>query len=80
MPDQLHYRGNHTPFDGTQLLGPDQFSAVYVATSAVYDPDTDRTTVTVRPLSGEERSTRIRKIVADEQRIMRLQRLFVRPT
>ena len=57
----LHYRGDVTPFDGSQVLGPDRDSGLYKATSAVYDADSDRTTVTVRPLSLDERHEYVQK-------------------
>jgi hypothetical protein len=76
MTDHLHFAGDVTPVDGRQLFGPDTASGVYVATAAHYDPDADRTTVSLRPLSGDERRERIKQIVADEQRILRIRRLF----
>lgn len=76
MSDTLHFAGDIRPVDGHRLFGPDQYSAVYVATAATYDADTDRTTVSLRPLSGEERNERVRELIADEQRVLRIRRLF----
>jgi hypothetical protein len=77
MPDQLHFAGDIRPVDGTALFGPDTGHAVYVATAAAYDKAADRTTVSLRPLSGEERQTRIRQLIREEQAVLRIRRLFV---
>jgi hypothetical protein len=73
----MHFAGDVTPVDGRQLFGPDTASGVYVATAAHYNPDADQTTVSLRPLSGDERRERITAIVADEQAVLRIQRLFI---
>lgn len=76
MSNQLNFRGDIRPVDGTRLFGPDRDSAVYVATAAIYDEAADRARVTLRSLSGEERQERIRRLVAEEQRVLRIRRLF----
>jgi len=77
MSDQLSFAGNVVPVDGSHLFGPDVASAVYVATAAAYDANACRTTVALRPLSGEERNERIRKLIREQQVELRIKRLFV---
>lgn len=70
MTLQLHYRGNHTPFDGSQILGPDRDHALYSATAATYNPERDMTTVTVRPLTLEEKHTWVQQRLAEQRRLL----------
>lgn len=77
MTNTMNFAGDIRPVDGTHLFGPDTASAVYVATAATYDEAADRTTVSLRPLSGEERQERIRQLIREEQAVLRIRRLFV---
>lgn len=54
MGDILHYRGDCTEFDLDEVLGPDLHGAYYRVVSAEYDPVTDRTTRTHRPIPPSE--------------------------
>lgn len=56
----LHYRGNRMDFDKDHLLGPDLFGAYWLPTTGVYNPDTDRTTIFVRPVAPKELEERLR--------------------
>lgn len=77
MSNTMNFAGDVRPVDGTQLFGPDTGHAVYVATAAAHDEITNRTVVSLRPLSGEERNERIRKLIREEQAVLRIKRLFV---
>jgi hypothetical protein len=79
MTDTARYRGDVTPIDGTHLFGPDRFSALYVATAATYDPETDITEVTLRPLPPAEKNERVKALISEELQRRHLQRLFVGP-
>lgn len=48
--DVLHYRGDRTNCDPEQVYGPDRFGGLYRATSAEYDVEADRTTITFAPI------------------------------
>ena len=50
----MKYRGDCTAFDPEQILGPDMHGALYRIVSAEYDPVTDLTTRTFRPISPAE--------------------------
>lgn len=46
----LHYRGDRTGVDPLRTYGPDTAGATYRAVGATYDAETDRTTLSFRPL------------------------------
>lgn len=48
MADILHFRGDRTNFDASDVMGPDAFGAYYAPLDASYDPETDVTTMELR--------------------------------
>ena len=50
MADILHFRGDHTNFDASHVMGPGMFGAYYQPLDASYDPVTDVTTMELRPV------------------------------
>lgn len=54
MPEILHYRGDQTNYDPMLVLGPDRDGRRMKIVSAVYDPETDITTATLRAVMPAE--------------------------
>lgn len=77
MTLRLRYPGYCLPFPARPALGPDTASALYEPASAVYDEATNQTIVTVRPLTGDERTTEVRRLMAEQTVKKHLQHLFV---
>lgn len=59
VSETLHYRGDRTAFDPSQILGPDRYGAHYAITAAEHDPATDVTTATLRIVPPAELAQRI---------------------
>lgn len=76
MTNVLNYPGDCSAFDPDHLLGPDRFHAYWVPVSANYDPTTDRTRITVRPVPPAELSNRIDDRLPQLDDRMRLHELF----
>lgn len=51
---QLHYPGDCTNFDPDHIMGPDMYEGHWLPVSATYDPGTDLTTMTLRPVPPAE--------------------------
>ncbi|SHT53445.1 Uncharacterised protein [Mycobacteroides abscessus subsp. abscessus] len=52
MADILHFRGDHTNFDASHVMGPDLFGAHYSPVDATYDAAADMTTMELRVINN----------------------------
>jgi hypothetical protein len=54
MANTFNYPGDRANFDPDQILGPDLHGAYYVQQTAIYNPNTNRTAIRLRPLPPDE--------------------------
>lgn len=76
MPEVLHYRGYRIPFYGDHMLGPDMDRRYLAPKRADYDPATDVTTLTLRPIMPAEFRERVTALAEKERDRERIRALF----
>lgn len=77
MPDRLRYRGDITAVaDRTRMYGPDVGARYLKIGDLTYDPKTDVTTATMRPIMPPEFRERLEPLVAMQTERERIRALF----